>query len=301
MKKLLFGLGILTSSLAYFSCKEVDVLIDFEDRIQEDTTYVTTSIETQQDKKYLVEELSGVRCTNCPAGMEKLTDMNNNGEFKDKLVIASIHVGTFAWVIEGYSKQDFVVSGSDQLLELILGGDPGKPCASFDRLDFRNGDGYLVANYNQWPSFVANARDSSAGTPVNIHATSAPSGEMDEYEIKIRLHYTEAVTDPQMLGIYLMEDNIRDAMEYTGFIDTNYIFKHVLRKYITPPTGKQILNDITVGPGRTYEYTTKFKIDRSKANEAMWVAENMKVIVFVNSGTPYKRKVYHAEEINLIP
>lgn len=301
MKKTLLGLSSLLLVMSMYSCKEVPVMIDVEKREQSDTTYTESSVETAQTKNFLVEELSGVQCVNCPAGMNKLIEMSTTGEFKDRLIIASIHVGTFAWVIEGKSKQDFVVPGSDQLLEMVLGGDPGKPCASFDRLKMNNQFNYLIPNYNQWPANILSAKDSANTTPVNIHVTSTPGANEDEFDINVKLHYTEAVNDKQVLGIYLIENDIVDAMKYAVYTDTAYKFKHVLRKYVTPPTGKPILSDVSIAPGRVYEYKTKLTVDRNNAQEAKWNTDKMSVIVFVNSGKDGQRKIYHAVETHLKP
>lgn len=307
MKKII-AISSIAALAGLYSCKEVPVLIAKDVPGQEDTTYVVSNVETPQDKKYLVEELSGVQCVNCPAGILKLKEMSTTGEFANKMTIVSIHVGTFAWFIddktkpEYNSKQDFVVQGSDQLLEMVLGGDPGKPCASFDRLKISSQHNLLLPVYHQWPSFITSAKDSSATTsPVNIHIETAEGKNPDEYDIKIKLHYTEALTAKQSLNIYLIENNIRDAMKYASKIDTNYIFNHVLRKYITPPTGKRILSDVAIEPGRVYELKTRLTIDRNDKAQAFWKPEDMEVVVFVSSAEERSKKVFQSQYVHLKP
>lgn len=307
MKKL-FIIGCLSVLAGLYSCKEVPVYIPTDIPGQEDTTYVLSSVETPQDKKYLIEELSGVQCVNCPAGIQKLTEMSTTGEFANKMTIVSIHVGTFAWFIKDdtkpqyNSKQDFVVPGSDQLLELVFGGDPGKPCASFDRLKISKQYNLLLPNYPQWSSYMSSARDSSATTaPVNIHIETAEGATPDEFDITVRLHYTQALSAKQSLNIYLTESNIRDAMKYLAKTDTNYIFNHVLRKYITPSNGKRILSDVAIEPGRVYELRTKLTIDRNDKNQAFWNPENMEVVAFVSSADDNSKRVYQSQYVHLKP
>lgn len=305
MRKIV-AISCLAAMTGFYSCKEVPVLIAKDVPGQEDTTYVVSNIETPQDKKYLIEELSGVKCVNCPAGILKLNDMSTNGEFANKLTIVSIHVGTFTDVIKdkpGYnSKQDFVVNGSSQLLEIVLGGEPGKPCASFDRLKISNQYNLLLPNYPQWSSYMSSARDSSTTSPVNIHIETAEGKTQDEFDIKVKLHYTENLTAKQSLNIYLVENNMRDAMQYAGErIDTNYIFNHVLRKYITPPTGKRILSDVAVEKGRVYELRTKLTIDRNDKAQSFWNPENMEVVVFVSSADENSKRVYQSQYVHLKP
>lgn len=298
--KFLLALAIISASV-WTSCKEQPVYVDMGTTITTDTTYVASTVENPQDKKYLVEELSGVKCTNCPAGMAKLTEMNTNGPLAGKLVIASIHAGALTDMIDGYSKQDFVVPASSQLLELILGGDPGKPCASFDRYSMGQQNYLLLPNYNQWPANAANASDSASSTPVNITVSTESGIDENEFIITVKAHYTNAMSDQQMMTVYIVENDIIDAMEYTSTVDTTYKFKHVLRSYVTPPTGRQILKDIEITPGRVYEYKAVYKIDRSNPTEAVWNADNMNVIAFVSSGSPSTKRVYQVQEVKLKP
>ncbi len=306
MKKL-FIISCLSVLAGLYSCKEVPVRIAEDIPGQEDTTYMVSNVETPQDKKYLIEELSGVQCVNCPAGIQKLTEMNTTGEFANKMTIVSIHVGTFAWFIKDdtkpqyNSKQDFVVPGSDQLLELVFGGDPGKPCASFDRLKISKQYNLLLPNYPQWSSYMSSARDSSASTPVNIHIETAEGATPDEFDITVRLHYTQALSARQALNIYLTESNIRDAMKYALKTDTNYIFNHVLRKYITPSNGRRILSDVAIEPGRVYELRTKLTIDRNDKSQSFWNPENMEVVAFVSSADDNSKRVYQSQYVHLKP
>lgn len=204
-------------------------------------------------------------------------------------------------MIEGYSKQNYVNPFSAQLLELILGGEPGKPSASFDRLNMGTRGSLLMPSYNQWAAFLNNAGDSANTTPVNITIQTAPTANSDEYEVTVKAHYTGTMDDQQMLSVYIVENKIIDAMKYTREIDTAYEFKHVLRSYLTPPSGRQIMRGESVTPGRVYEYKTYYKIDKSNATEALWNADNMNVIAFISSGSTITKRVYQAQEVKLIP
>src|SRR5690606_3107185 len=216
-------------------------------------------------------------------------------------VIASIHVGTFAWFLEGKSTQDLVVPGSDQLLELVLGGDPGKPCSAFDRLDFKNDKKFLMTNPNLWSNYLTNSRDTSSTAPVNIDINSVFNEAEDNFNIAVTLTYTQPVIGSQSLNIYIVENDIIDAMVYSpSIVDLNYNFKHVLRAYLTPPSGKVILNDLaTKEKGRVYEYRTNFKIDPTVHQQSFWKPENMKIIAFVNQNEAYSKRVFQVQEVSL--
>ncbi len=292
---------LLTISLIFFACKEVPVYINLDDSVSEDTSYVA-NIETAQDKKYLIEELSGAQCVNCPQGIAKLNEMNASGEFAGKLIIASIHVGTFTEPIPGKSKQNFVVSGAEQLLSVVLGSDPGKPCAAFERLEIKPNESLLLPRYTSWSSFMSNARDSSdTKSPLNIDIATFVGDVDNEYKIEVKVAYTQEMVGNQSLNIYLTEDKIIDAMLTPNGIKEDYEFNHTFRGFVTPPTGKIILPDITTKEaGRVYIYRVTVKKDPTHEQQKYWNPENMNVIAFVSSSAGGTKRVYQVAETHLI-
>ena len=70
MKKILFSFSAIALLLS--SCKEqIPGGLILNSLISADTTYVVSQIETPQEKKIVIEELTGVLCTNCPAGTKQ--------------------------------------------------------------------------------------------------------------------------------------------------------------------------------------------------------------------------------------
>ena len=66
--------------LMMLSCEEEGpaVILDEAETLS-DTTYVTSTIPIAQDKVVLIEELTGVRCPNCPDGHQEVeTILANN-------------------------------------------------------------------------------------------------------------------------------------------------------------------------------------------------------------------------------
>lgn len=69
MKKIIYALAI-AASLALASCEEniPTGLVLSQPFVSHDSEYVTTIIPTAQAKNVLIEEFTGVRCSNCPNG-----------------------------------------------------------------------------------------------------------------------------------------------------------------------------------------------------------------------------------------
>lgn len=286
------------------SCKEHGVPIDLnEPELSEDTTYVG-AVPTPESKRYLIEELSGVTCVNCPQGAVKLEELDaaNPG----KLSIITIHTGTFTDPIEGKSKQSFQTDDGITLRQLVWGEQGGKPTAAFDRLPIGNmTNKYFVDGYTEWATKLNQAKTLHSSTPVNLSVTSAYNEGKDRYDIEVTVKYTQAVTGQQALHIFLSESHIIDVQELSASnYDLDYEFNHVFRKAITSAaTGKLFLTDMeTKEPGRVYVYRTALKIDHTDPKQAFWThPENMKVTAFVANVGDNDKRVLQVQETKLIP
>lgn len=283
MKKTMIGLAALVA-LGMVSCKEYGVSIDGNDSLAEDTTYVTTPPPAEQ-KNFLMEELSGVRCGNCPEAavfMEELNKHNN-----DRLKVIAIHVGHLARVIterEPKSIQNLAAEDGLQVVRRIFGELGNMPCISADRWRLGNGSNiYLVDGASNWPAKIAEMKAKRETTPVNVKVESKFNSAKEEYNITVTLNYTKAVTTANKLFVYLIENGIKDAFIEA---DTLITYNHVFRKAITDPDGRPILVNVSKEPGRVYIYRTALKIDKSDAIQRYWKPENMKVVAFVSNDVP---------------
>ncbi|HRP88721.1 MAG TPA: Omp28-related outer membrane protein [Edaphocola sp.] len=296
-----FGIGSLLI-FSLFSCKEQPIGIDFSNREQSDTTYVTT-VETPQPKNYYIEEFSGVMCTNCPKGAAKLEELNTNNN--ERLKIVTIHAGSLTTPdYSKGSKQDLRAKDGLQLMNLIYGGEPSKPAASFDRLKIGTNTTFpLVGPVSQWDVMLNTAKTTYATTPVNIYVESKRNiTDTNVFNINVKVAYTANVSAPQFLSIYLIEDNIVDN-QIDPFIQ-DFTFKHVFRQALSPITGTQILKDISnIEPGRVFETKMKFTLDPNDEKEykhKFWNLDNVHIVAFVHNGTGGEdKRVYQAVDAHL--
>lgn len=283
------------------SCKEHGVSIDGGDNLAEDSTYLSTTIDPAQTKNFLCEELSGVRCSNCPEGAEFLEELNSQNQNRFRIV--AIHSGSLTNMIKDRtpnSIQDFTTEDGKKILNLVFGEAGNKPCVAFDRWRLGNGTNkYLVDGANNWPPKIAEMKAKRDKTPVNVKIESKFNEAKDQFDITVTLNYTQAVSGTNKLFIYLTENNIKDAFIES---DTLITYNHVFRKAITSADGKTILDTIpTKEAGRGYVYRTSLKIDKTDAKQSLWKKENIKIVAFVSAyGNDDDRNVYQVEEINLV-
>lgn len=297
--KLNIKLPILAlAAISIFSCKE-QAVGDLTKQVALDTTYVG-SIPTAQLKNYYIEEFSGVRCVNCPDGATVIEELITQNP--DRLVSVTIHAGDLT--SPNYNKgslQSFKTEDGESILSIIYGGDPGKPCASFDRVAIANSSpvSYLNRNYNQWATALSQVKTAHPTTPVNVDVTSTFNSTEGVYDIKVKLSYNQSVTDPQSLTVYLIENKIIDQQLSPEI--ANYEFNHVFRSSITPFNGSPILDSLTTKEaGRVLEKTFKYKIDPNSEIQKFWKPENMKVVAFVhNPSSNTDKRVIQAKQISL--
>lgn len=298
MKKTLISIAVFTA-IGATSCKEYGVSINSNDSPSEDTTYIAAAVEQAEPKNFLIEELSGVRCGNCPDAalkMEELIEQNDH-----RLKVSVIHIGALSEPIKHkspYSIQNFATDYGKKVVQLVFGEMGSMPCMSGDRWNIGNeSNRYMVNGASNWASAIATMKGKSNTTPVNIKVTSVFNEEKDQYDITTTLHYTQPVAGTNTLNIFITENKIKDA-----FIDSDTLitYNHVLRKTLTSSEGRVILKDYpTKERGRVYVYRTTLKIEASDPQQSKWDPDNMKVLAFVSAAEPDDKHVYQVQEIDL--
>ena len=185
MNKLI--LPLISLAFLFQACKEQPVGIAFIEHEMEDTTYVTTP-PSATTKMYLIEELTGVRCVNCPEGAQAREELNtmNNNEF----IIVAHHFGSLTSPISGKNIQDFRTPMGSQIMDLIFGGQSNKPSVSFDRLPLSVGfNPFFVDGLSNWPAAVQQMKDQVNSSPINLELSSSEIKENEYIRGSLRFIY----------------------------------------------------------------------------------------------------------------
>lgn len=299
MKKMIISIAAL-AAISASSCKEHGVSINGNESLAEDTTYLSPTVEQAEQKNFLMEELSGVRCPNCPEGAVKMEELNKQNDHRLKIV--TVHFGHLAIPIthrEPKSEQDLRSDHGTKAVKMIFSEQGSMPCTATDRWqgDGNEGNKFFVSGSGNWANAIAKMKTKSNTTPINIKVTSEFNAGKNQYDITVTLHYTQAVTGTNMLSVFITENNIKEAFAYS---DTLITYDHVMRKALTAPEGRGILDKFpTKEAGRTYIYRTALTIDASDPIESKWEPANMKVLAFVSAAEPDDKHVYQVQEIDL--
>lgn len=287
---LLFAISFIAIVSLTPSCEEVPpYIIDFTppdtSTMPPDTTVVTADIDSirtdstfvapapaPQQRIVLMEEFSGVRCVQCPAGhvvTKEILDAHPG-----RVVAATIHAGP-AELTARYpsSAEDYRIDEGPVLFNIMEGGS-GLPIAGLDRVLF-NGEQFIgISQKEQWASKVV--LEMAKATPVNIylyHDYNATTRQLDVY---VQMRYTEAVEVAHHLSIHLTESGIvdRQLTPASSAPQPDYVHDHVLRTMMTSASGDLIIPEKVEGRVVVKSY--------SMILPDHWVPEEMEIIAFVH-------------------
>ncbi len=239
---------------------------------------------TEVVRKVLIEEFTGVRCVNCPAGseaIEQLLDIHG-----DRLVAVSIHAGFFA-IPYNESLYDLKTEDGSNVLSLL--GDPiGFPTAVINRKLF-DGETGLQLGRTKWAGLIDQELTQKAVAKLDFNADYDSSSREVEFDVDLEYLETLSLDNPR-LTIYILENNIQDYQETPEGKISDYNHKHVLRDAITAFDGDPLSNGTTIGTVENLSYSYTLPDD--------WVASNVNAIAFFHNGGDEK-DILQVEELHI--
>lgn len=279
MRSILF-FWILLSGAA---CSEIPPVINpIEDSGGE--TGDTTSI-GGQDRQVLIEEFSGVRCVNCPAGAAAIEGLLDT--YEERLWAISIHAGFFARTYPE-SRYDFRTPDGNSLLTFL--GEPlGYPTAVINRRVF-DGEGDLQLGQPLWPGFIQQELQRPRQLAVGLSRTFDPLTLELTVTVQIEVDADLVATDIR-LSLALTEDGIVDRQLTPDGERDDYVHNHVLRDMITNFDGNPLPAPLTAGQRLTRSF--RYTLDPG------WNAEKCTLIAFVHLGGE-RKEVLQANGVGVV-
>lgn len=264
MKK--YALLLLLFSLLWISCEEIPPVINPVSE-QGDCILADASEVAGQQRNVLIEEFTGVRCVNCPAGSQAIEALID--QYGDRLVAVSIHSGFFA---QPYPDgQDFRTADGSQL-QSFLDEPLGYPTAVVDRHLFP-GEDDLQLGQSQWPGYVAERLQEPLLVRIHLATTYDPAERLLDVDVSLFLE-EDIEAEEVHLSVGLTENNVVDRQQTPTGEDPNYVHKHVFRDMLTSFDGNLLTEELTAGA----EICKSFQLTLDQN----WVAENCKVYALVS-------------------
>lgn len=278
MKKIISIL--LIGALYWSSCEEIPPVLNPD---MGGNNNNPTPVENQQ-RQVLIEEFTGVRCVNCPAGSEAIqTLLGIHGE---RLVAVSIHAGFFSPPYPE-NQYDFRTTEGNSLLTYL--GEPlGFPTAVVDRKLF-TGEQDLQLGQSQWAGFIAEEQTLPPSVKIGIE----PDFNTNTRELKVKatLYVQEDIPYPDVhISVMITESNIADEQLTPAGKNPNYVHRHVLRGMMTSYDGDPVTEFLAASVVITRDFTMMLPDS--------WVADNCHVVVFLHKGGTNK-EVYQVHEVKV--
>lgn len=251
-----------------------------------DTTYIDPNPGTPQQKVVLIEEFTGVQCSNCPLGHAIVKQIVNDNP--GRVIGVSMHSTSILSDPLPSSTQDLrseeaEVVGDDLVVD-------SKPLAAVDRT--QNG-GFYVSPRFAWGGYVNTQLAQS--TPVNVVVETDYDNGSREATITVTVQYTAPVNIKNKLSVYILEDSIETTqLQPDNSEIEDYLHKDVLRDILTAPLG-----DILNVEGDLYATGRTFKRVYRRVLEPQWESEHILVVAFVHAFENGNKQVYQAAEVHL--
>lgn len=270
-----WSIGIILCFL-FLACEEIPPIINpIEEVIPEEAT--------TQTRQILIEEFTGVRCVNCPAGSQAIEDLINI--YGERLVVVSIHSGSFSTPYEE-SQIDFRMPDAEALLDFI--GIPlGYPTASINRKIFPGERDLQLEGRNKWAGYVA----SELQTSTKLNLTLSVDYDQNSRNLSTQLNglvVEELDAENLRATLLIIENNVNDTQLTPEGIQNDYTHQHVLRKMLTNPNGNLLTGDFSVGQTFSTNYSATLD-DNINPTEA-------KIIAFVSLSGVNKEVLQSVQE-----
>jgi hypothetical protein len=290
MKKIIYALAI-AASVALASCEEniPTGLVLSQPFVSHDSEYVTTTIPTAQAKNVLIEEFTGVRCSNCPKGTADLRIIENT--YAPRVLVAKIHSVLQATPIKN-TDPDLRCPDADALAVAL--GLQAKPAASADRL-LNSGNDYTFG-INQIGGKVSTQLTKQ--TPVNINLDKLVNATLDTINLAATFIFTDTTSRKLAFNIYLLENKVIthqdsfDVVSLSTLEIEEYEHEEVLRKSITPSFVGTAFPDILQPRGKVYIRALQF----SKPSNVLNLS-NCTLLVFIHDRDT--KEAIHCQQIHL--
>lgn len=272
MKKIFLLVSIV---VLFAGCNEVPVMIpDFE--------------VPNTNRVVLMEDLTGVRCPNCPKGAKAIENIIE--KFEGKVVAVGIHGNFLTKPLDGEvkSKYDFRNPKSIELEEYLK---PflGKPSVQINRRYF-DGELYTSVDYiDQWESYV----EDELNRPQEMEIILGKNYNPDSRKLDINVAASPLINETGRfrISVYIIESKIIDPQETNNAIIEEYEHNHVLRDMLTAVTGDEFAVDLEKNKiyNKSYSYVIPQEFN----------ADNMEVVVMVNRDKADDKSVLQAQAIKV--
>ncbi|MBR3558877.1 MAG: Omp28 family outer membrane lipoprotein [Bacteroidales bacterium] len=234
-------------------------------------------------RKVLIEEFTGHRCTNCPAGHQILEQLHQR--YGDTLVAVGVHYGALAKPSGTMFSYDFRTEPGTKLGDAY--NIDAIPKAIVNR-EMKEG-GW---SREQWANVVGEVDRSDVKAALQIINEYDPASMSLKVNTKVTLLQNHE--GPLSLVIYLLEDGIVKPQKDGAENIENYTHNHVLRASLTDVFGLSLNDNSQLWD----EDDTVLYATRLDCKNTDWVMGNCQVVAVLLD--PFASEVLQVEKVPVI-
>jgi len=272
-----FIIPILTA-LVLVSCEEKEVIIpDF--------------VVPATGKIVLLEDLTGVKCPNCPKAAYEIESLLE--EFPSNLVAVGIHGTRLTQPIEGYSQYDFRNQFSIDLEDYHYPA-WGKPGLLVDRVLFDGEDYPATPIVENVKSYVV--QELNKEQEIELFLSKDYDEGSRQLDLKVGILPLVNLSGNLRISVFITESHIIDAQENNSGIIEDFEHNHVLRTMLTAYNGDPLPTSLK----ESQPINENFSYQLPEDNTGLWNEDNIDIVVAIGyEGTAGHRDIIQAASISL--
>jgi Outer membrane protein Omp28 len=247
----------------------------------------------RSDRKILLEEFTGFRCTNCPPAAEQAKALKDI--YGDQLIVVALHAddNTFTQPLSNVPGEPFSTNfrtdeGVDYYYYYEISA---LPSGFVNRTVFNNSN---VLSFGAWGDAIAVelAKESTVGlkfTSVEYNDTTRKL----IVEVEAEAQSVNLSGNQYKFTLYFLESKIIEAQGYPGdSVNYEYQFDHVLRANLNSTWG-ELAFEGTIELGQIKTFTYEYEIPEN------FVVENSELVGYIYNNSLQTREIIQAEEFSL--
>ena len=294
------AIGLLVSAIVFSGCKEDHNLVTLHDSVSTDTTYVLTSVPAANPHNVLIEDFTGVTCSNCPAAHDDILVPLENGNPAGRVNVMEMFVNDFSQTspnpgeLYGGFRDSVATSIETNVYNALF----FMPIAGIDRMP--GGADCYGLNNAQIPKTdwnVTATAQLAMSDSLNVLVTSTFDSASRIATVVAKVTYLDTTVSLQNLSIAVVEDSFTDLQEFPTNV-AEYNYNGVFRDLITSvPFGDPLMPALSPKEaGRVIQKVYHYNL------RSAWKAKHCRVIAFVHgSGSASGQRVYQSWQAPLAP
>ncbi|MBR9859895.1 Omp28-related outer membrane protein [bacterium] len=247
------ALAVLGLIVFFSACTETPPSVDFSSPelflIKEESSKLNESERPDpQFKNALLEDITGVRCTNCPDAAKKAKAIKDANP--DRVVLVGVYTSLYTNLTQPHHDDLDLRTQVATDIHGVLYGSPPLPGGGVNRVKFDGQSGITLLK-EQWATRVNDQLEEISEVNLDANLEWVNDTTVD---INAVIHFNKDRDDQVYFSIMMLEDGLVTAQSDKPGLIEEYEHEHVLRKMYTPYNGTPLITEAEEGEQLTISW-----------------------------------------------